>query len=254
MEEYWLCSLLLLYVSTTLTIPLWVPIVKHLTGNTGLFWVFSTLTYYAYLAWLVFAALILFFLVHWPTLGALWLLLFIARVINFTRLRARSPSDLSRVSQQERANKARADDGVAEMGSAGIGKGGVCSMGRVLLVGNGPSMKERGMGSVVDSFDTVVRFNSFVTDGMEEHTGSKASILPAPVPTTGFVMLMRLLETVDCVHLVGFDGFSIGKELHYYQEQRMQLQVNAAGALLHDWVAEQRGIQRLIDEGRVVLL
>lgn len=67
-------------------------------------------------------------------------------------------------------------------------------------------------------------------------------------------MLMRLLETVDCVHLVGFDGFSIGKELHYYQEQRMQLQVNAAGALLHDWVAEQRGIQRLIDEGRVVLL
>lgn len=126
---------------------------------------------------------------HWPTLGALWLLLFIARVINFTRLRARSPSDLSRV-QEERANKAHADDGVAEMGSAGIGKGGVGSLGRVLLVGNGPSMKERGMGSVVDSFDTVVRFNSFVTDGMEEHTGSKASILPAPVLHLQFALLI----------------------------------------------------------------
>lgn len=67
-------------------------------------------------------------------------------------------------------------------------------------------------------------------------------------------MLIRLLESVDRVHLVGFDGFAIGKELHYYKERRMQLQVNAAGALLHDWAAEQAGIQRLIDEGRVVLL
>ena len=53
---------------------------------------------------------------------------------------------------------------------------------------------------------------------------------------------------------VGFDGFGTGKELHYYTEQRMQLQVNAAGALLHDWTKEQAGIKRLIDEGRVVLL
>ena len=74
------------------------------------------------------------------------------------------------------------------------------------------------------------------------------------VPTTGFVLLTRLLESVERVHLVGFDGFGIGKELHYYKEQKMQLQVNAAGALLHDWAAEKVGIQRLIDEGRVVLL
>ena len=52
----------------------------------------------------------------------------------------------------------------------------------------------------------------------------------------------------------GFDGFGIGKELHYYKEQKMQLQVHAAGALLHDWAKEQAAIQRLIDEGRVVLL
>ena len=39
-----------------------------------------------------------------------------------------------------------------------------------------------------------------------------------------------------------------------YPSQRLQLQVNAAGALLHNGSAEQAGIQRLIDEGRVVLL
>ena len=48
--------------------------------------------------------------------------------------------------------------------------------GRVLLVGNEPSIRERGLSSVIDSFDTVVRFNSFVTKGLEEHTGSKTSL------------------------------------------------------------------------------
>ena len=67
-------------------------------------------------------------------------------------------------------------------------------------------------------------------------------------------MLVRMLELCDRVHLTGFDGYGLGRELHYYCEKRMQLQVNAAGALLHDWAKEQRGIQRLIDEGRVVLL
>ena len=43
------------------------------------------------------------------------------------------------------------------------------------------------------------------------------------VPTTGFVMLIRLLESVETVHIVGFDGFSLGKELHYYKERRMQV-------------------------------
>jgi hypothetical protein len=31
------------------------------------------------------------------------------------------------------------------------------------------------------------------------------------------------------VHLVGFDGFDSGSELHYYKERRMQLQVKTAG-------------------------
>ena len=75
------------------------------------------------------------------------------------------------------------------------------------------------------------------------------------VPTTGFVMLMRLLESVDRIHLVGFDGFGgAGQELHYYKERKRQIRVNAAGALLHDWGKEQAAIQRLIDAGRVVLI
>ena len=34
----------------------------------------------------------------------------------------------------------------------------------------------------------------------------------------------------------------------------MQVRVNAAGALLHDWGKEQAAIRRLIDDGRVVPL
>ena len=54
------------------------------------------------------------------------------------------------------------------------GEGG--ALGSVLLVGNGPSIRGRGLGSLIDSFDTVLRFNSFVTKGLEEHTGSKTSL------------------------------------------------------------------------------
>ena len=67
-------------------------------------------------------------------------------------------------------------------------------------------------------------------------------------------MLTRLLESVDKVHIVGFDGFGTGRELHYYKERKMQVRVNAAGALLHDWCKEQAAIKRLIDEGRIALL
>ena len=38
-------------------------------------------------------------------------------------------------------------------------------------------------------------------------------------------MLTRMLEQVDVVYLVGFDGYASGGELHYYTERKMQLQV-----------------------------
>ncbi|EOD40668.1 hypothetical protein EMIHUDRAFT_454149 [Emiliania huxleyi CCMP1516] len=212
-----------LYVLVSLTIPLWVPILQRLTGQCGVFWAFSTLTYYAYLAWLIFAALLGLLLFELPPLGAAWLAAGMLPV----------PSRCE-------------------------------PMGRVLLVGNGPSIRKRHLGGQIDAFDTVVRFNSFVTKGLEEHTGSKTSlwchmlqpyhvggvdisrrspsvpvcyawnhVVLAPlffVPTTGFVMLTKLLESGCVVHLAGFDGFDSGEELHYYKEQRIHLQVNAAGS------------------------
>lgn len=303
---------------------------------------FSTLTYYACLAWVLFAVLLGFALVRAPLLGAVWLLAVVWRAASFWRLGSRSPRREGSTTRNIEAGGG-ADDP---------------PLGSVLLVGNGPSIRGSGLGGSIDSFDTVVRFNSFVTKGIEEDTGSKttlwchmmqwyhlggvelvqslsqcrsresaASSKPAggangaadgnrhcceaaplaawiptcyawnhvvlaplvfvptylmpmrppanaltwglgtywrahrqlglalhQVPTTGFVMLTRLLELTDRVHLVGFDGFSKGKELHYYRERRRQLQVNAAGALLHDWAKEQFGIQKLVDEGRVVLL
>ena len=40
-----LSSLVIVYVGVSLTIPLWVPIVKRLTGDCGIFWVSGPATY-----------------------------------------------------------------------------------------------------------------------------------------------------------------------------------------------------------------
>lgn len=48
--------------------------------------------------------------------------------------------------------------------------------GRCLLVGNGPSLKGGGKGAIIDSFDTVVRFNNYVVDGHENDVGAKTDI------------------------------------------------------------------------------
>ena len=64
--EMTLYALVSVYVATSLTIPYWVPIVKAYLGQTGVYWVFATLTYYAYLAWLIFAALLAYMLLRVP--------------------------------------------------------------------------------------------------------------------------------------------------------------------------------------------
>ena len=50
-------------------------------------------------------------------------------------------------------------------------------------------------------------------------------IFSLQVPTTGFLMLVSMLEMVDVVHLIGFDGYNAGTRLHYYDEKSLQLQV-----------------------------
>ena len=79
------------YFAVSLTIPFWVPIVKRLLGESGVFWVFSTLTYYAYLAWVLFAVLLVFALHRAPLLGLPWLLAVGWRVASFVRLGSRLP-------------------------------------------------------------------------------------------------------------------------------------------------------------------
>ena len=91
--------LLALYVVTSLTIPFWVPILKRVIGDCGMYWVFSVLTYYAYLAWLIFAALLALLLYRIPIAGVIWAAIVCLRVVQFVRLGARSPARLVRNSK-----------------------------------------------------------------------------------------------------------------------------------------------------------
>jgi hypothetical protein len=52
------------------------------------------------------------------------------------------------------------------------------SIKRVLLIGNGHTLLEYDYGNIIDSnyFDEVWRFNRFITDGYEEHTGTKTDV------------------------------------------------------------------------------
>lgn len=45
----------------------------------------------------------------------------------------------------------------------------------VIVVGNGPSIMQKKNGSIIDSFDHVIRFNDYKIEGFEEYTGTKTS-------------------------------------------------------------------------------
>ena len=47
---------------------------------------------------------------------------------------------------------------------------------RILIIGNGPSATEAALGAQIDSFDTIVRINNYVTDGLESQVGSRTDI------------------------------------------------------------------------------
>lgn len=48
-------------------------------------------------------------------------------------------------------------------------------MKKIILVGNGPSAIDSLAGKDIDSFDEIVRFNNFQTDGFESKVGSKTT-------------------------------------------------------------------------------
>jgi hypothetical protein len=47
----------------------------------------------------------------------------------------------------------------------------------MILVGNAPSLRGNGLGSWIDSFDTIVRFNECALEGYEVDVGSRTDIL-----------------------------------------------------------------------------
>ncbi len=47
----------------------------------------------------------------------------------------------------------------------------------VILVGNGKSVLDKKLGTDIDKFDIVVRFNNFQLEGFEEYVGSKTDII-----------------------------------------------------------------------------
>ena len=49
-------------------------------------------------------------------------------------------------------------------------------MNEVVLIGNGPSAVKEKLGSVIDTFETVVRFNTYRIDGFEDYVGTKTDI------------------------------------------------------------------------------
>ena len=46
----------------------------------------------------------------------------------------------------------------------------------IILVGNGPSLRNRRLGKLIDAHEVVVRFNSFILDGHTDDVGARTSI------------------------------------------------------------------------------
>jgi hypothetical protein len=46
---------------------------------------------------------------------------------------------------------------------------------RIILVGNGPSTLKRKKGPVINNHEIIIRLNDWVTDGFEQHVGSKTT-------------------------------------------------------------------------------
>ena len=171
---------------------------------------------------------------------------------------------------------------------------------RVIIVGNGPSALTQKLGSVIDDFDVVVRFNNYKTAGFEKWIGSKTTIwaasdnmlpgkdmdgidealfVPMPRlvredhrnvqrfrkayqkklveitpdeqkkvydwydldmydsdswPTTGAIVVRYLIERYGRVVVYGFDFF-----------------VNGAKGDIHYWGDKPKGLQSLIQSGRM---
>lgn len=96
---------------------------------------------------------------------------------------------------------------------------------RVVLVGNGPSVLASQMGSVIDAFDVVIRFNNFKLPGFEAHVGSKVTYW-----STFFRRIDDPLshDRVICIHEEDQPPASVVESYHlasvFYARWRRQVQ------------------------------
>jgi hypothetical protein len=47
---------------------------------------------------------------------------------------------------------------------------------KVIIVGNSPSILTKELGSIIDSYDVVIRINRCITNGFEKHVGKKINV------------------------------------------------------------------------------
>lgn len=68
-----------------------------------------------------------------------------------------------------------------------------------VLIGNGPSVLKTGLGSRIDAFDEVIRFNKFKIHGFEQDVGTKTSLWATfgrgTLPLDPDIRPMRILYT-----------------------------------------------------------
>lgn len=73
--------------------------------------------------------------------------------------------------------------------------------GHIVVVGNGPSAGEGGLGEEIDKFRTVIRLNCFEIDGYEKHVGARTDIWAVNLATHD--TLLKIIERSDKPDSIG---------------------------------------------------
>jgi hypothetical protein len=83
-------------------------------------------------------------------------------------------------------------------------------MKKILLVGNGSSMLDSKRKDLIDSYDTVVRFNSYKIEGYEEYVGTKTDIW--------FTCNMLHINEIDVYSKVLFHSWAHENDCKIYKQ------------------------------------
>ena len=106
-------------------------------------------------------------------------------------------------------------------------------MSNIILVGNGPSLLNKGLGLKIDQFDKVVRFNNFETGGYELHVGHKTDYIARrscdDVKMWGSAMFEKIFVFVTyCKWTAGMVAVSRHLQSHYGKKCEVVSQLTCA--------------------------